>query len=74
MSFSKFMVSGTGRLLRIVAGLVIIYLGFAVIKKTVGDVVGIIGIIPLLAGMLDICVLAPVLGLPLSGKSIRSDH
>jgi len=71
MNFSKFMASGTGRLLRIIAGVVLIYLGIFIMKNTAGYIVGVIGIVPFLAGIFDFCVIAPLFGMPFMGKAIR---
>lgn len=67
----SFLASGTGRLTRIVAGLILIALGWWM-HSTTGTVIAVIGLIPLLAGLFDICLFAPLFGLPLSGKQIRS--
>lgn len=72
MRFSKFMASTLGRLLRIVAGLILIYIGFFVMKNIVGYVIGVVGFVPLLAGIFDFCVFAPLFGMPFSGKAIRA--
>ena len=72
MKFSKFMASSTGRLLRIVVGLVLVYVGFFVVKHIVGYIIGIVGLVPLLAGIFDFCVFAPLFGMPFSGKAIRA--
>ncbi|MEP0764496.1 MAG: DUF2892 domain-containing protein [Chloroflexota bacterium] len=71
MALVDFMASSAGRLLRIVAGIVLILIGLFVIEGTVGIVVAIIGLVPLAAGAFDFCVLAPLLGLPFRGPDIR---
>lgn len=70
--FVKFMSSGAGRVLRIVAGLALIALGLLVMDGTAGIVVAVIGILPLAAGIFDFCVFAPLFGSPFSGKEIRA--
>lgn len=57
MSFAKFMSSGIGRLLRIVAGAALIYLGLGVIGGAGGIAVAVVGAVPLLAGLLDVCLI-----------------
>lgn len=69
----RFMSSTTGRIVRIVAGIVLIAVGLLAISGTAGIIVAIIGLLPLFAGTLDVCVLAPVFGMPLSGKQVRSN-
>ena len=71
MKFSKFMASGLGRLLRVIAGLVLFYLGFGIMNNTPGYIIGVIGIIPLVAGVFDFCIMAPLFGMPFMGKAIR---
>ncbi len=70
--FCTFMASGTGRITRIVAGIVLIGLGLLVIKGTWGIVLAVIGVVPLAAGAFDFCVFAPLFGCPLSGPKIRA--
>jgi hypothetical protein len=70
--FIGFMASTAGRITRIVAGLVLIVLGWVVIGGTGGIILGIIGLVPLAAGLFDFCVFAPLFGLPLSGPAIRA--
>lgn len=71
MKFSKFMASTAGRILRIVAGLALVGWGLYV-QSVVGYVVAAVGLVPLLAGLFDKCVFAPLFGQPFDGKSIRS--
>ncbi len=71
MKIFKFMASPAGRVLRVVIGLVLLYVGLVVMKSTAGYILGVIGIVPLLAGVFDFCVFAPLFGMPFKGKSIR---
>jgi hypothetical protein len=71
MAFAKFMVSMTGRLVRIVAGIALIAVGLLVVKDTGGIVLAIVGLVPLLAGVFDFCVFAPLFGGSLSGEANR---
>lgn len=68
----KFLASGAGRMVRIVAGIALIAIGLLSIQGTGGIVVAVIGVLPLLAGLFDFCVFAPLCGLPLSGPKIRA--
>lgn len=70
--FIKFMTSTTGRIVRIVAGLALITWGWLGIGSTMGVVLAVIGAVPLLAGLFDFCVFAPLFGYPLSGQKVRS--
>ena len=70
--FVKFMASTAGRILRIVAGIALILWGLMGLGGTVGIVVAVVGAVPLVAGLFDFCIFAPLFGAPLSGPKIRS--
>jgi uncharacterized membrane protein HdeD (DUF308 family) len=71
--FISFMASRNGRIVRIVAGVVLVILGFFVIaNNTTGIIVTLIGLVPLAAGIFDFCVLAPLFGAPFKGSEIRA--
>jgi len=71
--FISFMASRNGRIVRIVAGAVLVILGFFVIaNNTTGIIVMLIGLVPLAAGIFDFCVLAPLFGAPFKGPEIRA--
>lgn len=72
MQLIKFLASSAGRWTRGMAGLVLIVLGLLVIQGTGGVIVAVIGVVPLLAGVFDFCVFAPLFGAPFSGKAIRN--
>jgi hypothetical protein len=71
-SFVNFMAYSTGRIVRIVAGIALIVLGLVGLSGTTGIIVAVIGAVPLLAGLFDFCIFAPLFGRPLSGPKIRS--
>jgi hypothetical protein len=71
--FVKFMASTTGRIVRVVAGLALILWGLMGLGGTVGIIVAVVGAVPLLAGIFDFCIFAPLFGAPLSGPKIRSE-
>lgn len=70
--FVKFMASATGRITRVVAGLALILWGLMALNGATGIVVAMIGLVPLLAGLFDVCLFAPLFGAPLSGSKIRA--
>jgi hypothetical protein len=70
--FVKFMTSPAGRLTRIVAGVVLIAIGYLV-GSLAGIVLALVGLVPLLAGIFDVCVFAPLFGYPFSGSRARAD-
>ena len=72
MQLIKFLANTQGRWIRGVAGVILIGLGLLVVKDTGGLIIAIIGLVPLLAGLLDFCVFAPLFGASFSGKAIRA--
>lgn len=70
--FIAFMASTAGRLVRIVAGLALILWGWLGMGDTTGLIVAVVGALPLLAGLFDFCVFAPLFGAPFSGAKIRA--
>ncbi len=70
--FVKFMSSPIGRITRIIAGIALIMIGLLVVHGLGGTILAIVGLIPLVAGLFDFCVFAPLFGAPLSGKQVRS--
>lgn len=70
--FVKFMASPAGRITRIVAGIALIAWGLMGLGGVTGIVVAVIGALPLVAGLFDFCVFAPLFGAPLSGQKIRA--
>ena len=71
MSLIKFLATSTGRWIRVIAGAALILLGLYM-QGTGGIVVAVIGAVPLLAGIFDVCVFAPLFGASFYGKVIRS--
>lgn len=72
MELINFLATTEGRWLRAIAGIVIIALGLLVVKDILGIILAIVGLVPLLAGLFDFCVFAPLFGAPFSGKAIRA--
>ena len=66
-----FLAGSTGRIVRAVAGIVLVILGLFAITGTGGIIVAIIGLIPLAAGVFDFCVFAPLAKLPFNGAALR---
>ena len=64
MSFARFMASPLGRGIRIVAGLVMGGGG--------GIALAVVGLLPLLAGVFNICAIAPLLKAPFRGKDLAA--
>ncbi len=74
MQLIKFLASETGRWVRIVAGIVLVAVGLLVVQNTGGIILAVVGLVPLVAGLVDVCVFAPLFGLSFSGKAIRGGH
>ncbi len=70
--FISFLASGTGRLVRAVAGIALVVWGLFGFGGATGLIIAIVGLVPLLAGLFDFCVFAPLFGAPLSGPKIRA--
>lgn len=68
----SFLASTAGRILRAVAGLILLYVGWVVMGGTWGIIVALVGLVMLAAGVFDFCVFAPLFGNPFSGKKIRA--
>jgi len=71
MSFAIWMSRPAGRLLRIVAGIVLVGAGLYV-QGLWGVVIAVIGLVPLLAGILNVCVIAAFLGVPFNACRLPS--
>jgi hypothetical protein len=69
--FVKFMASPAGRITRVLAGIVLVVLGIFM-HSVGGIIVAVVGLVPLLAGLFDFCVFAPLFGAPMSGPKIRA--
>ncbi len=77
MKFIAFMASSSGRVLRAVAGLILIGVGVylaTVGVTTLGIILAVVGLVPLAAGVFDFCILAPLFGYPLQGTAVRQHH
>jgi Inner membrane protein YgaP-like, transmembrane domain len=76
MAFVSFMSSVAGRVLRSIVGLGLIgwgvYLAFTASSLTTGIILVVVGLLPLGAGLLDVCVFAPLFGAPFSGAKTRA--
>ncbi|HVU14504.1 MAG TPA: DUF2892 domain-containing protein [Phototrophicaceae bacterium] len=66
-----FLASPVGRILRIVLGIAIFAVGLFYIAGVPGVIVMALGFVPILAGILDFCLFAPLFGEPFSGEMIR---
>lgn len=65
--FAKFINSPLGRGIRVVAGLGLIGWGYTLGAGPAGIVLVVVGLIPLGAGIFNLCLISALLGGPLSG-------
>ncbi len=71
MSLLSFFATNVGRLTRVIAGVVLVVVGALI--GGAGWILAVVGLVPLIAGATDVCVLAPLMGKAFSGKQFRSD-
>ncbi len=69
MEFARFMASFSGRALRVIVGVGIIWWGMRM-GSAVGTLIAIVGVLPVLAGVLNVCGIASLIGAPFRGKDI----
>jgi len=72
-AFARFMNSRAGRVTRIIVGLALIIWGYTQSAYTSGIVLILVGLLPLSAGLFDLCIISALLGGPISGKKVRAD-
>ncbi len=72
--FSKFLNTLAGRILRLVMGIGFLVVGFIYRDHALGVISIVWGLLPLSAGVFDICYISAALGGPLSGRKIRSQQ
>ena len=71
MALAMFMATPLGRGLRVVFGAVLIYLGLSVVQGVGGTALALFGILSITAGLLNLCILGPLLGAPFRGSALR---
>jgi hypothetical protein len=67
----RFLARPAGRLVRVVAGVILIVVGIGVVGGLIGWILAIVGLVPLVAGVFDWCFFAPLFGLPFAGPRLR---
>jgi hypothetical protein len=67
----RFLASPAGRVVRAIAGVVLIVVGIVVVKGAIGWILAVVGLVPLVAGVFDWCFFAPLFGLPFVGPRLR---
>ena len=74
MGFAKFMASTTGRGIRIVAGIVLLIVAFMMLEGIASYILAAVALVPLLAGIFDFCVFAPLFGGSFKGSDARESN
>jgi hypothetical protein len=69
--FSRFINSRAGRVFRLVAGMLFLVVGYLYRDHTLGVVSMVWSVVPLSAGVFDMCFISAILGGPLFGAKIR---
>ena len=72
----RFLASRNGRITRLVIGVILVVIGLAIGFQThsiVGWIVTVIGLFPLIAGALDLCLFAPFFGHSFKGAQLRAE-
>jgi len=69
MAFAEWMAGGAGRALRVLAGLILIGIGIYV-RGNWGVLIAVVGVVPVLAGIFNFCLIAPILGAPFRGRRL----
>ena len=69
--FSRFINSSAGRVFRLIVGTGFLVVGYLFRDQTLGVIAMVFSILPLSAGVFDLCYVSAVLGGPLSGTKIR---
>jgi len=71
MEFAQFMATNIGRLLRILAGMILVLVGLYVFAGGIRIISAILGLLLIAAGMFNFCFIAPLLGAPFWGKDLN---
>jgi len=69
-SFAQFVNSPTGRIVRILVGLGLIGWGYGQLPGSTGIILIVLGMVPLAAGVFNLCLISALLGGPISGTRI----
>ena len=70
-AFARFVNAPSGRFARIIAGLGLIAWGYTQRGSATGLIFMVVGLVPLVTGAFDLCVVSALLGGPISGAGSR---
>jgi hypothetical protein len=68
VTFARFMANPIGRGARIIVGIAIVAIGLLVVGGGWGIVLTVVGVVMFLAGAVNFCLLAPIIGAPFKGR------
>jgi len=71
MEFAQFMATNIGRLLRILAGMILVLVGLYVFTGIFAIFCAILGLLLIAAGLFNFSFIAPLLGAPFWGKDLN---
>ena len=71
--FAKFINTPTGRIVRIIAGLALVAWGYAQLPESAGYIIIIVGVVPLTAGIFNLCLISALLGGTINGSRIAKN-
>lgn len=72
MTVPQFLSSPLGRGIRVLAGVALIAIGIWPVGGTLGTAIAVVGVVPLVAGFSDICLVGAIFfGTPLRGETVR---
>ena len=69
--FARFINSSAGRVFRLIVGAGFLVVGYLFRDQTLGVISMVFSVLPLSAGVFDLCYVSTILGGPLSGAKIR---
>lgn len=70
-AFARFMASGYGRLTRLGLGIVLVAVGLTVLPQPWGLTAAMVGLVPIAAGVFNLCPIAPLWGGHFVGSRYR---
>ncbi len=73
-SIVSFIASPAGRIIRVLAGLMLMAWGILGVGGNEGYIIAGVGALPLLTGLFNVCLFAPLLGYPLSGAKVKAGN
>ena len=74
MEFVRYLSTPAGRFLRVVLGLVLLWIGFYAATQPLGYCLMAFGVVPILTGILNVCLFAPYFHAPVHGTELTAEH